>query len=64
MRDQASVHAEPKIKRCVWCDSPYRIEYYWIDRHGNTASYQDEDRHIVATGIAQYCPNCGRKMED
>ena len=49
--------------RCVWCDSSYRIEYYWIDRDGNTASFQDENRHIIATGVAKYCPNCGAKME-
>ena len=53
-----------KPNKCIWCDSPYRIEYYWIDRDGNTASFQDEDRHLVATGIAKYCPNCGRKFED
>lgn len=54
---------EPKTGRCVWCSSPYRIEYRWIDREGYTASYQDEDRHIVATGIAKYCPNCGARVE-
>lgn len=54
---------EDAKSRCVWCNSPYRIEYYWIDRDGNTASFQDEDRHLVATGIAKYCPNCGSKLE-
>ena len=53
---------ERKTDKCVWCDSPYRIEYYWIDREGCTASFQDEERHMVATGIAKFCPNCGRKL--
>ena len=54
-----SAQPERKSKKCVWCDSPYRIEYYWIDEEGCTASFQDEERHIVATGIANFCPNCG-----
>ena len=61
------IDAQPTIEErkkgeCVWCDSPYRIEYYWIDREGCTASFQDEERHMVATGIAKFCPNCGREL--
>ena len=40
-----------------------RIEYYWIDDEGNTASFQDKEKHIVATRIADYCPSCGRKLD-
>lgn len=57
-----SAQPERKRGRCVWCSSPFRIEYYWIDREGNTASFQDEECHVVATGIANFCPNCGADM--
>lgn len=59
---QPTIEPERKKGRCVWCDSPFRIEYYWIDREGCTASFQDEERHMVATGIAKFCPNCGADM--
>ena len=58
-----SAQPERKKGKCIWCDSPFRIEYNWIDRYGNTASFQDEERHIVATGIAKFCPNCGARMD-
>ena len=51
---------------CKWCenieDRHLRIEYYWIDDEGNTASFSQP--HHIATGIANYCPNCGRKLKD
>lgn len=59
--ERGKADARPKGK-CVWCGSPFRIEYYWIDREGNTASFQDKNKHIVATGIAKFCPNCGADM--
>lgn len=62
MIENAPTIEERKKGKCVWCDSPYRIEYYWIDREGCTASFQDEERHMVATGIAKFCPNCGREL--
>lgn len=51
--------------KCMWCERlkerNLRIEYYWIDEEGCTASFSEP--HIVATGIAKFCPNCGAKME-
>lgn len=53
--------------RCNWCsnleDRHLRIEYYWIDEEGNTASYVGKSNQ-VATGIARFCPCCGRKIEE
>ena len=53
-------------RECKWCenieDRHLRIEYYWIDDEGNTASFSQP--HHIATGIANYCPNCGRKLKD
>ena len=62
IKDMPTIEPERKQEKCIWCDSPFRIEYYWIDREGCTASFADEDRHMVATGIAKYCPNCGRQL--
>ena len=61
---QPTIEPERKKGKCVWCDSPFRIEYYWIDREGCTASFQDEEMHVVATGIARFCPNCGRDLTE
>lgn len=51
---------------CNWCsnlkDRHLRIEYYWIDDEGCTASYVGKT-HQVATGIARFCPCCGRFIE-
>ena len=51
---------------CNWCsnlkDRHLRIEYYWIDDEGNTASYVGKTNQ-VATGIARFCPCCGRFIE-
>ena len=64
INDAPTIEPERKRGKCIWCDSPFRIEYYWIDREGCTASFQDEEMHLVATGIAKFCPNCGAKMEE
>lgn len=51
---------------CNWCsnlkDRHLRIEYYWIDDEGYTASYVGKTNQ-VATGIARFCPCCGRFIE-
>ncbi len=56
--------AEPKKGKCKWCERlkerNLRIEYYWIDQEGCTASFSEP--HVVATGIANFCPNCGCRI--
>lgn len=58
--------AEPEKRtgKCMWCERlkerNLKIEYYWIDEEGCTASFSEP--HIVATGIAKFCPNCGADM--
>ena len=57
---------QPKRGKCKWCERlkerNLRIEYYWIDEEGCTASFSEP--HIVATGIAKFCPNCGAKLTE
>lgn len=59
-----SVQPQRQTGRCVWCDGiegrRLRIEFYWIDDKGYTASFSEP--HVVASGIAKYCPECGRKL--
>ena len=59
--------AQPqRTGKCMWCERlkerNLRIEYYWIDEEGCTASFSEP--HIVATGIAKFCPNCGAKITE
>jgi hypothetical protein len=60
------VTPKQRTGKCVWCERlkerNLRIEYYWIDEEGCTASFSEP--HIVATGIAKFCPNCGAKMTE
>ena len=59
-------YKENREGRCNWCSNlknrHLRIEYYWIDDEGNTASYVGKTNQ-VATGIARFCPCCGRFIE-
>ena len=65
---QTLADAQPaqRTEKCMWCERlkerNLRIEYYWIDQEGCTASFSEP--HIVATGIAKFCPNCGAKITE
>ena len=60
------VTPKQRTGKCMWCERlkerNLRIEYYWIDEEGCTASFSEP--HIVATGIAKFCPNCGAKITE
>jgi hypothetical protein len=60
------MQAKQRTGKCMWCERlkerNLRIEYYWIDEEGCTASFSEP--HIVATGIAKFCPNCGAKLTE
>ncbi len=43
---------------CGWC-SKWRLEFNAIDDEGNTIT---TDGHMVMGGIADYCPMCGRYL--
>ena len=43
---------------CGWC-SKWKLEFNAIDDEGNTIT---TDRHMVMGGIADYCPVCGRYL--
>ena len=55
---------EEKLKKdnCGWCriKGYERIEFYPIDDDGHALAKD----HTVVSGIAKYCPMCGRKLED
>ncbi|MDF2907977.1 MAG: hypothetical protein K0R34_3298 [Herbinix sp.] len=44
---------------CGWCKENYRFEFNWIDDDGSTVTTDD---HMVIGGIADYCPVCGRLL--
>ena len=64
--DLPPAQPERRTGKCIWCERlkerNLRIEYYWIDEEGCTASFSEP--HIVATGIAKFCPNCGAKITE
>lgn len=67
MPKQMAIDAIGRDKgRCNWCSNiskrHFRIEYYWIDDDGNAASFNTKNGREVATGIAKFCPSCGRKL--
>lgn len=49
-------------KVCIWCsNSDYRIEFNLIEVDGSTVVTDD---HMVVGGLANYCPRCGRKLNE
>jgi thymidine kinase len=49
-------------KVCSWCsNSDYRIEFNLIEVDGSTVVTDD---HMVVGGLANYCPRCGRKLNE
>lgn len=44
---------------CGWCKENYRFEFNWIDEDGSTVTTGD---HMVIGGIADFCPVCGRPL--
>lgn len=63
LTDFFSTPEEPEGE-CEWCkeieDKDYRFEYYLTDNRGHVARYKT--KNIIETGIAKYCPNCGRRL--
>ncbi len=68
LRFEERLHEAERIKElilseqkepCGWCKENYRFEYNWIDEDGNTVT---TDNHMVIGGIADYCPVCGRPL--
>ena len=66
IKDLPPITPKQRTGKCMWCERlkerNLRIEYYWIDEEGCTASFSEP--HIVATGIAKFCPNCGAKITE
>lgn len=51
--------------RCEWCneleEKTLRIKYYIINKNNKVYSYNKETKEIIS-GIAEYCPCCGRRI--
>lgn len=54
-----------RTEPCKWCsgieDANIRIQYCGINGKNRIVSY-DREKGMVIYGIAEYCPNCGRKI--
>ena len=46
---------------CKWCKSFDRFEFNPIDHDGNCIP---DEYCMVQSGLAAYCPNCGRKIKE
>ena len=45
---------------CGWCNKGYRFEFNWIDDEGSTITRDN----MVISAIADFCPMCGRELDE
>ena len=61
LKDYQSTVSKTETTSCEWCKSFDRFEFNPIDHDGNCIP---DEYCMVQSGLAAYCPNCGRKLQE